>query len=175
MTSRCPRKSDARHNTYSYDPWGVTTTVGTVTNPYQYAGGYTDTQTGLTKFGTRYYNPILGRWTQVDPVPDQPAYAYAGDSPVVFTDSNGLCVAGLFGSDCDNVVTRAAERANRLLACIDSVLNLVSTAGGVGIGLGTALVGAATLDPLVGLTGATEAAINYVQIPAAKQSVRDRC
>ena len=36
-------------------------------NPWRYAGGYQD-PTGLTKFGTRYYYPQLGRWTQRDPV-----------------------------------------------------------------------------------------------------------
>jgi YD repeat-containing protein len=44
--------------TYSYDPYGNTTT-GTLaaTNPYRYKTGYTD-PTGYTKFGTRYYDRV---------------------------------------------------------------------------------------------------------------------
>jgi len=37
-------------------------------NPFQYAGGYFESSTGLVKFGTRYYNPASGRWTFQDPV-----------------------------------------------------------------------------------------------------------
>ena len=36
-------------------------------NPYGYVSGYTDPTTGLIKFGTRYYTPQLGTWTQPDP------------------------------------------------------------------------------------------------------------
>jgi len=52
-------------NAYDYDPYGVILkeTQGQA-NPFQYEGGYFDSSTGLVKFGTRYYNPNLGRWTQ---------------------------------------------------------------------------------------------------------------
>jgi len=50
----------------------------------------------LYKFGTRYYDPTLGRWTQQDPVRghlDDPnslnRYLYAGDDPVNLTDPSG--------------------------------------------------------------------------------------
>lgn len=42
-----------------------------VDNPWRFAGGYFDKQTGLYKFGTRYYDPGLLRWTQTDPVKGQ--------------------------------------------------------------------------------------------------------
>jgi RHS repeat-associated protein len=76
-------------NEYRYDPWGNTTTVTKgVYNPYQYAGGYTE-PSGLLKFGTRYYNPNLARWTQRDPSgQDQNAYACVADNPVQCHRSN---------------------------------------------------------------------------------------
>lgn len=40
-----------------------------MTNPWQYTGGYYDSQTGLVKLGQRFNDPSLGRWTQEDPVP----------------------------------------------------------------------------------------------------------
>ena len=33
---------------------------------WRYASGYFDATTGLYKFGTRYYSPTLGMWTQQD-------------------------------------------------------------------------------------------------------------
>ncbi len=55
-----------------------------------------DSSTGLVKFGTRYYNPPLGRWTQQDPVGSSVfdlngsnRYVYASDDPVNKTDPSG--------------------------------------------------------------------------------------
>jgi uncharacterized protein RhaS with RHS repeats len=45
-------------NSYYYDPYGLSLNKSeTVTNPWQYASGYYDANTGLYKFGTRYYDP----------------------------------------------------------------------------------------------------------------------
>ncbi len=84
--------SGAVRNRYAYDPYGTPIASGTseqVGNPWGFAGGYRDT-TGLIKFGARYYDPTLGRWTQRDPVPSELPYAYAGDNPVNFVDPSGL-------------------------------------------------------------------------------------
>ena len=80
---------------YTYDPYGNTTSStgdGTQTiNPWRYTGGWTDTQTGLIKFGARYYNPTLGRFTQRDPSGQETnSYAYAGDNPISNSDPSGL-------------------------------------------------------------------------------------
>ena len=86
-----------KENSYDYDPYGIMLhqTEG-VSNPWKFAGGFLDSSTGLYKFGTRYDDPTLGRWTQQDPVggslgnPDSlNRYLYAGDDPVNFTDPNG--------------------------------------------------------------------------------------
>lgn len=73
----------------------------------QYEGGYFESSTGLVKFGTRYYNPNLGRWTQQDPVPGKLTspdtlnrYLYVGDDPVNGTDLRGTsslvnCIVGV--------------------------------------------------------------------------------
>jgi RHS repeat-associated protein len=48
------------------------------------------------KFGTRYYDPAVGRWTQQDPVAGSIGdprtvnrYVYVGDNPVNFVDPGG--------------------------------------------------------------------------------------
>lgn len=58
----------AEVNASDYDPYGVmlNETQGQP-DPFQDEGGSFESGTGLVKFGTRYYNPPLGRWTQRDP------------------------------------------------------------------------------------------------------------
>jgi RHS repeat-associated protein len=84
---------------YTYDSWGNTTATGAqaAANPWQYAGGYKDTTTGYTKFGARYYNPGIGRFTQTDPSGlSANRYLYAQCNPINRTDPSGL---HSFGSD----------------------------------------------------------------------------
>ncbi|WP_188316770.1 polymorphic toxin-type HINT domain-containing protein [Solihabitans fulvus] len=62
-----------------------------------YLGGYQNT-TGLTHLGARDYDPIIGRFTQVDPVLDTASpqqmngYAYSNNTPVIASDPSGLLV-----------------------------------------------------------------------------------
>ncbi len=91
-------------STYQYDPYGnLTSSTGSVANPWRFAGGYFDSSTGLYKFGTRYYDSAIGRWSQQDPVRGQlndptslNRYLYAGDDPVNFTDPIGRISAKCF-------------------------------------------------------------------------------
>jgi RHS repeat-associated protein len=92
---------------YTYDPYGKTlSATGThaASNPWRYASGYTDTTTGLTKFGTRYYSPEHGRWTQPDHWGSDYGYNYAGSNPVNAADPTGRyqehCGPGPFDIKC---------------------------------------------------------------------------
>jgi RHS repeat-associated protein len=90
---------------YGYDAWGKQTSQsGTVVNPWGYASDYLDT-TGLIQFGTRYYDPNLGRWTQQDAVGGSigsPAsinrYIYVSCNPVNGTDPTGRFCARAFAA-----------------------------------------------------------------------------
>jgi RHS repeat-associated protein len=88
--------SGAVVNRYAYDPYGnpiASATTEAVANPWRFAGGYYDRadNTGLYKFGTRYYDPATGRWTQPDPSGQEAnGYAYVGDNPVNLVDPSGL-------------------------------------------------------------------------------------
>jgi RHS repeat-associated protein len=97
--------SGSKVNSYSYDPYGMQlSATGTVANPWRYAGGQFDSQTGLTKFGARYYDPDLSRFTQRDPSGLDLPYAYAGCDPVNNVDPTGFCTvwtyvkAGIIGA-----------------------------------------------------------------------------
>ncbi len=97
-------------STYQYDPYGnLTSSTGSVANPWRFAGGYFDSSTGLYKFGTRYYDSAIGRWTQQDPLRGSLAdptslnrYLYVSDDPVNFTDPSGKdtlgCVEAIIAS-----------------------------------------------------------------------------
>ena len=86
-------------NGYDYDPSGNllnSKEQSGINNPWKYAGGYLDGSTGLYKYGIRYYDPQVGRWTQRTPVGGSLAetlkanpYVYADDTPVNEIDPSG--------------------------------------------------------------------------------------
>ena len=81
---------------YTYDPYGSTATATGLngalpSNPWRYDSGYLD-PSGLYHFGTRYYDPTTGRFTQQDRasgLAGSNLYAYTGDNPVNFSDPTG--------------------------------------------------------------------------------------
>ena len=62
--------------------------------PFGFAGGLYDDDTGLVRFGARDYDPYSGRWTAKDPVlfagGDVNFYGYVGSDPINFIDPLGL-------------------------------------------------------------------------------------
>ena len=52
-----------------YDAFGIETqNTSPGWQPFGYAGGLVDAQTGLVRFGARDYDPVAGRWTAKDPI-----------------------------------------------------------------------------------------------------------
>jgi RHS repeat-associated protein len=62
--------------------------------PFGYAGGLYDPDTGLVRFGARDYDAETGRWTAKDPIGfaggDANVYAYVGSDPANRRDPGGL-------------------------------------------------------------------------------------
>jgi RHS repeat-associated protein len=84
-----------------YKPWGeVRYTSGTQQTQYQYTGQYSDSYINLLWYGSRHYDPALGRFIQPDsivPLASQGVqawdrYAYANNNPVKYTDPTGHCI-----------------------------------------------------------------------------------
>lgn len=64
--------------------------------PFLFDGAYLDQATGFYKMGARYYDPFVGRWTQMDPVfgdrfntSTLNRYLFAENTPTTLTDPSG--------------------------------------------------------------------------------------
>ncbi len=84
---------------YSRDPFGkidqLVGTVGTISSETGFTGASTPNQTGgFVYLRNRWYDPQTGRFLTQDPIGlagGVNLYAYAGNSPIMFTDPFGLC------------------------------------------------------------------------------------
>ncbi|MES9867176.1 MAG: RHS repeat-associated core domain-containing protein [Candidatus Thiodiazotropha sp. LLP2] len=85
----------------SYEPYGERLDKAVSTNDHAtyYTGKPHDDRTGLTYFGARHYDPVVGRFMGIDPVgvnPNDPRtfnrYAYAANNPYKFVDPDGRAI-----------------------------------------------------------------------------------
>lgn len=106
--------------------------------PFGFAGGLYDPDTGLVRFGHRDYCPEIGRWTTKDPLlfaGGQPnLYLYVGNDPVAKKDPTGLA-EGLYGdgigtefldyaANSDNMeLKKSALEAHGHLSHLNNLLN----------------------------------------------------
>ena len=87
---------------YTYDSWGQLLKVEGNTelgyrNPLRYRGYIADDETGLYYVGSRYYDPVVGRWISADDVEtltdnsldNKNLYAYCDNNPVCREDIEG--------------------------------------------------------------------------------------
>ncbi|MBK7893032.1 MAG: RHS repeat-associated core domain-containing protein [Bdellovibrionales bacterium] len=77
-----------------YDEFGrvlVNTNPGF--QPFGFAGGHFDHETGLVRFGARDYDPEVGRWLSKDPIlfagGDANLYTYVANDPLNLVDPSG--------------------------------------------------------------------------------------
>jgi len=81
----------------SYDEFGrLLTNSNPGFQPFGYAGGLGDDATGLLRFGTRDYDPVVGRFTTKDHAAfggGTNVYEYAAGDPLSYSDPSGTCPA----------------------------------------------------------------------------------
>ncbi|MFR1517684.1 MAG: RHS repeat-associated core domain-containing protein [Clostridia bacterium] len=90
---------------YSYDAWGVCTVISDISetniaavNPYRYRGYYYDSEIGMYYLQSRYFNPIVGRFVNVDETCFIPSdfslstnlWTYCLNNATNYTDSKGF-------------------------------------------------------------------------------------
>ena len=71
----------------------MTTDTSPGFQPFGFAGGLYDAETGLVRFGARDYDPVVGRWTEKDPIDFEGGvnlYAYVLGDPINLMDFSGL-------------------------------------------------------------------------------------
>lgn len=85
-----------------YDEYGtITTDTNPGFQPFGFAGGVYDQNTGLTRFGTRDYDAQTGRWTTKDLIRFKGGttnlYEYVISDPVNLVDPNGQIIPLFLG------------------------------------------------------------------------------
>jgi RHS repeat-associated protein len=79
--------------TYTYDAYGkLAGSTGSISNPFGYAGQYTDAETGFQYLRARYYDPATAQFLTRDPLAALTggAYEYASGDPLNDTDPSGM-------------------------------------------------------------------------------------
>ncbi|WP_353538864.1 RHS repeat-associated core domain-containing protein [Colwellia sp. KU-HH00111] len=130
-----------------YDEFGVITSdTNPNFQPFGFAGGLVDNQTGLTRFGARDYDAHTGRWTSKDPIRfaggDSNIYGYVFSDPVNFIDPSGevaVWVAlGFFNGVISGVGTALNGGSIGDVAKSAFIGFLTGVIGGVGTGMNAA-------------------------------------
>ena len=146
---------------YNYDAWGNhkvvdangneitdSTHIGNL-NPFRYRGYYYDTETGLYFLKTRYYDPEVGRFLNMDSVryadPESingiSLYSYCGNNPVMGYDPDGTWSwTGFF-----NVVAAVA-----VVVAVTAAVALTAGAAAFAVGASTAVITTVTAGAVVG-------------------------
>jgi RHS repeat-associated protein len=80
----------------SYRPYGERVLKPAAANAQWFHGKQTDPETGMSDFGARNYDPVLGRFLSIDPVDFQDKnihsfnrYAYGNNNPLKYKDPDG--------------------------------------------------------------------------------------
>jgi RHS repeat-associated protein len=138
-----------------YDEFGrVQSDTAPGFQPFGFAGGLYDNDTGLVRFGFRDFSPLTGQWTARDPIGFQPGqlslYCYAGNDPVNSIDPIGLgpwkklFLSGLAIVGGVLVLTVAVPA---LAATSPFWTSYLAVSGVLGIGLGSANAALALAKP----------------------------
>jgi RHS repeat-associated protein len=91
----------------SYDSFGnLVSQTGTTRTPLGFQGKYYDQESGLNYFYNRYYNPVVGRFINEDPIRFE-----GGDNFYSFGKNNSIMNVDLYGLKCKRISKWRASNA----------------------------------------------------------------
>jgi RHS repeat-associated protein len=131
--------------------------------PFGFAGGLYDYQTGLVRFGARDYDAETGRWTSKDPIgfngEDANLYRYVWNDPVNINDPSGqiaqILAGALIGAGTDLFIQLLKNDGK--IGCINwGEVGLSAGVGALTGGLGSVLGRSGLTAGLKGLSNATK-------------------
>ncbi len=145
-----------------YDEFGnITSDTNPGFQPFGFAGGLYDADTGLTRFGARDYDAQIGRWTTKDPIRfqggDSNLYGYVLNDPINLIDPLGLL----------NPVKLAVGTVN-------TVRGMSSLAQGtilIGTGSG-AIITTPVTGPIGGVSGGAAVAVGTAKLALGVSNVK---
>lgn len=166
----------------SYDEFGnVLSDTNPGFQPFGFAGGLYDADTGLVRFGARDYDAVTGRWTAKDPIGfaggDTNLYAYCANDSVNCIDPTGEILpvllagaaigavanvgvlalgAAITGQSVSGTQLAAAAIGGAVAGALASVAPLA--AGSLAMGLGASSTGAVATAATFGFMGGAGAA-----------------
>ncbi len=110
-----------------YGPWGeVLVDSNPGFQPFGFAGGLYDPETGLVRFGLRDYSPKTAMWTDKEPlgiVNTENLYTYSLGDPVNLVDVSGLVATAYDGNNPElrNLVEWARENSGIIRFTLDAM------------------------------------------------------
>jgi len=142
---------------------------------YKFTGQERDTEAGLMLdyMNARTYDPILGRFNQVDPLFDDPAqaglspYNYSWNNPTNLTDPTGecpWCLAAIkgavqeYGTQVAVNLIQGKSLSESLTDVSVKDIAIAAATDGLTLGLGSLAKGARTVDRIADATRAADAA-----------------
>ncbi len=156
----------------TYKPYGerVINDPQAPDNTLWYTGKPHDSSTGLSYYGARYYDPVIGRFMAIDPVGFQEGnptsfnrYAYANNNPYKYVDPDGNSAIDLIflAADIGKLAGAVYSGAGIGAAVVDVGLSLVGVASPIP-GVGQTLKGLNVLKSVKKVQGATKSVANPV-------------
>jgi RHS repeat-associated protein len=103
--------------------------------PYKFSGKEQDTETGMSYFGARYYDPMMAMWMGPDPLaakyPQVSPYVFCMNNPVLFLDPDGreVIISGTlrYTTNTDNKLRGDAKRMAGMIDNNSITVNLNTT------------------------------------------------
>lgn len=156
-------------NSYDYDGWGsIIARLETVANRYTFTGREIDDESGLYYYRARMYDPLIGAFTQLDPLDGnlgRSLYIYVENRPASNVDPGGLW--SLLGAIAAVVAVVAVVVLVLAIPPVGAAVAAAPAAIGAVAGLVLETVGLVSTATTVAVAGASATAATTVVVANA--------